>query len=122
MTNLRRLGMVICVCAAVMACTLGSPPGAASPTAAPTQPAAKTPAPSGTQPANTSSGLHKIQHVIVIMQENRSFDTYFGTYPGADGIPMQNGVPTVCATDPQMGTCVEPYHDPEDVNTGGPHA
>jgi phospholipase C len=25
--------------------------------------------------------------VIVIMQENRSFDSYFGTYPGADGIP-----------------------------------
>ena len=27
-------------------------------------------------------GIHKIQHVIVIMQENRSFDSYFGTYPG----------------------------------------
>ena len=31
------------------------------------------------------TGIHKIQHVIIIMQENRSFDTYFGTYPGADG-------------------------------------
>ena len=31
--------------------------------------------------------IHKIKHVVVIMQENRSFDTYFGTYPGADGIP-----------------------------------
>ncbi len=28
-------------------------------------------------------GIHKIRHVIVIMQENRSFDSYFGTYPGA---------------------------------------
>src|SRR4029077_17351841 len=28
-------------------------------------------------------GIHKIKHVIVIMQENRSFDSYFGTYPGA---------------------------------------
>ena len=36
-------------------------------------------------------GIHKIRHVIVIMQENRSFDSYFGTFPGADGIPMQNG-------------------------------
>ena len=36
----------------------------------------------------TPTGIHKIQHVVVIMQENRSFDTYFGTYPGADGIPM----------------------------------
>jgi hypothetical protein len=34
----------------------------------------------------------KIQHVVVIMQENRSFDHYFGTYPGAEGIPMQDGV------------------------------
>ena len=32
-------------------------------------------------------GIHKIKHVIVIMQENRSFDHYFGTYPGADGFP-----------------------------------
>ncbi len=35
------------------------------------------------------AGIHKIKHVIVIMQENRSFDQYFGTYPGADGIPTQ---------------------------------
>src|SRR5690348_3029458 len=26
-----------------------------------------------------------IEHVIVIFQENRSFDSYFGTYPYADG-------------------------------------
>lgn len=39
---------------------------------------------------NQASDIHKIQHVVVIMQENRSFDSYFGTYPGADGIPMQN--------------------------------
>ncbi len=46
------------------------------------------------------TGIHKIRHVIVIMQENRSFDSYFGTYPGADGIPMRNGVPTVCVPNP----------------------
>ena len=34
-----------------------------------------------------ASGIHKIKHIIVIEQENRSFDSYFGTYPGADGIP-----------------------------------
>jgi len=55
------------------------------------------------------------------MQENRSFDSYFGTYPGADGIPMQNGVPTVCVNDPQTGQCVKPYHNPNDLNGGGPH-
>src|SRR6266849_22573 len=28
-----------------------------------------------------------IKHLIVIMKENHSFDNYFGTFPGADGIP-----------------------------------
>ena len=32
-------------------------------------------------------GIHNIQHVVMIMQENRTFDSYFGTYPGANGIP-----------------------------------
>ena len=63
-----------------------------------------------------------IQHIIVIFQENRSFDSYFGTYPGADGIPMHNGVPTVCVPDPRTGECVKPYLDHDDVSCGGPHA
>jgi len=66
-------------------------------------------------------GIHKIQHIVVIMQENRSFDSYFGTFPGADGIPMQNGQPTVCEPDPQTKQCVQPFHDTSDKNTGGPH-
>jgi phospholipase C len=67
------------------------------------------------------AGIHKIQHVIVIMQENRSFDSYFGTYPGANGIPRQNGVATVCVNDPATGACVKPHADHSDVNAGGPH-
>jgi len=67
------------------------------------------------------AGLHKIRHVIVIMQENRSFDTYFGTYPGADGIPMSHGVPTMCVPDPVSSTCDRPYVDHYDVVRGGPH-
>ena len=63
----------------------------------------------------------KIKHVIIIMQENRSFDTYFGTYPGAAGIPMQNGVPSVCVPDTTTGMCVKPFHDAQDLNRGGPH-
>ena len=74
-----------------------------------------------TPQASNSASIHKIQHVVVIMQENRSFDSYFGTYPGADGIPMQNGVPTVCVNDPQTGQCVKPYHDANNINGGGPH-
>ncbi len=69
----------------------------------------------------TSAGIHVIKHVVVIMQENRSFDSYFGTFPGADGIPMKNGTPTVCSPDPSSGKCVAPYVDHADVNGGGPH-
>ncbi len=67
------------------------------------------------------TGIHKIQHVVIIMQENRSFDSYFGTYPGADGIPMRNGVPIACLPDPAAGHCVRPFHDRSNRNSGGPH-
>ncbi len=66
--------------------------------------------------AASLEGIHEIQHVIVIMQENRSFDSYFGTYPGANGIPGN-----ICAPDPINGGCVAPFHDPADENSGGPH-
>jgi phospholipase C len=65
--------------------------------------------------------IHKIRHVVIIMQENRSFDHYFGTYPGANGIPMRNGEPTVCVPDPKAGICWQPYHDPRDRHGAGPH-
>lgn len=41
--------------------------------------------PPSTVPASSLHGIHKIRHVIVIVQENRSFDSYFGTYPGPTG-------------------------------------
>jgi phospholipase C len=66
-------------------------------------------------------GIHKIKHVIVIMQENRSFDSYFGTFPGADGIPMKGGKPAVCTPDPAYGGCQAPYADHADENHGGGH-
>jgi phospholipase C len=86
--------------------------------------------PSRTSPSTTTStrpltvapqGLRKIKHVIMIMQENRSFDSYFGTYPGASGIPMANGKPTACVPDLTRGGCVRPFPDHADVNGGGPH-
>ena len=69
-----------------------------------------------------ASARAKIKHVVIINQENRSFDHYFGTFPGADGIPMDGGVPTVCNVDPNLGTCIAPYHDRNDLNNGGPHS
>jgi len=80
-----------------------------------------TSAPSTTSAAHPHD-IHAIRHVVVIMQENRSFDSYFGTYPGADGIPMAGGRPTVCVPDPATGACVAPYVDHSDVNGGGPHS
>jgi phospholipase C len=57
-----------------------------------------------------------IQHVIIIMQENHSFDNYFGTYPTANGtlvtpitssLPTVTGIPdSVCL--PFNGGCVSP--------------
>ncbi|HZU56898.1 MAG TPA: alkaline phosphatase family protein [Actinocrinis sp.] len=77
-------------------------------------------APTGTFTAGPVAGLPpgatKIKHVVVIMQENRSFDSYFGTFPGADGIPAN-----VCVPDPATGGCDRPFHNPNDVNGGGPH-
>src|SRR5579875_2596352 len=67
-------------------------------------------------------GIHKIRHIVIIMQENRSFDSYFGTYPGADGLPRDaQGQFSVCVPDPKAGHCARPYHDRSDVNGGGPH-
>jgi phospholipase C len=72
-------------------------------------------APAGAAP-HRYAGIHKIRHIVVIMQENRSFDSYFGTFPGADGIPKG-----VCVPDPASGHCRRPFHDSKDRNSGGPH-
>ena len=72
-------------------------------------------------PPVSLAGIHKIKHVVVIMQENRSFDSYFGTFPGADGIPMKNGLPTVCLPDATTGRCQKPYVNHADANGGSPH-
>ncbi len=79
-----------------------------------------TPSPAGST-ATPASGIHLIRHVVVILQENRSFDTYFGTYPGADGIPMSGGKPAVCLPDPVTGGCDRPFHNTFDKEAGGPH-
>jgi phospholipase C len=65
-----------------------------------------------TVPANTPpAGIGKIQHVIWIIQENRSFDNYFGTFPGADGIPPRTCLPVM----PGSTDCVKPFHMPTDL-------
>jgi len=86
-------------------------------TAIPTPPSVVTTA----RTLSQTGDIHQIQHVIVIMEENRSFDSFFGTYPGADGIPMKHGVPTVCVPN-GVGGCVKPFLDQHGADdSGGPH-
>ena len=49
-----------------------------------------------------------IRHLVVLMQENHSFDNYFGTYPGADGIPAGTCLPSSFQS-PAL-SCVKPSH------------
>ena len=58
--------------ACLAACTSQPPaPAQRSGTAQPTAPAQS--------PAQAHNGISKIRHVVIIMQENRSFDSFFGT-------------------------------------------
>jgi phospholipase C len=79
--------------------------------------------PKGLPPDGTPAGIHKIKHVVIVMQENRSFDEYFGTYPGADGIPGLAGNPgkVPCLPDPRHHRCDRPYHTDLVYNAAGPH-
>ena len=54
------------------------------------------------------AGSEKIEHVVWIIQENHSFDNYFGTFPGADGIPPSTCLPKM----PGAQECVQPFHMP----------
>ena len=40
--------------------------------------------------AQIPASLQKIEHILVIFEENRSFDNLFGSFPGADGIPSDD--------------------------------
>jgi phospholipase C len=65
---------------------------AAPGSAAPSEPTTKTP----------------IKHFLFLMQENHSFDNYFGTYPGADGIPKGTCMPRD-PTSSDDKECVKPF-------------
>ncbi len=50
-----------------------------------------------------------IKHLLYLMQENHSFDNYFGTYPGAEGVPDGVCMP-VEPDDPSNTECVRPFY------------
>src|SRR6476646_1090794 len=107
-----RLVLVVVLVLAI-ACTASSV-ATQSPSSGPT---------SGSPITTQSHGLKTLKHLIFIVQENRSFDHYFGTYPGADGIPTKpDGSFSVCVPAPyQGGRCVSPYRTSSFDFDGGPH-
>jgi phospholipase C len=60
-------------------------------------------------PQKTTKSKTPIQHFVVLMQENHTFDNYFGTYPGANGIPQGTCMP-VNPLDKKNTECIEPFH------------
>ena len=58
--------------------------------------------------SNMENVPSKIQHIIFIIQENHSFDNYFGTYPGANGFPLGISIP-INPNQTNLGL-VQPFH------------
>jgi phospholipase C len=61
-----------------------------------------------------------IKYVFVLFQENRSFDFYFGTYPGANGLFSQPAAETPGFTQPIVNTdgtvsLISPFKIPQSV-------
>jgi phospholipase C len=69
---------------------------------------------------STKNNNNPIKHIINIIQENHTFDNYFGTYPGANGIPKNVCMPF----DPDHANdgCIKPFLStnvsPEDMSHG----
>jgi phospholipase C len=72
----------------------------------------------GVPHAAPAAGSQVLQHLIFIVQENRSFDSYFGTFPGADGYPNP---PPCLPSQRHPSQCQTPYPDHEASNQGGPY-
>jgi phospholipase C len=66
-----------------------------------------------------ASAPNPIQHVVVLMQENRTFDNYFWTYPGQVGYQPGLCMPT-SPTNPSMG-CIRPHQTSATSMADMPH-
>lgn len=62
-------------------------------------------------PAAGRGRLEDIEHVVVLIQENRSFDHYFGMFPGVDGFGRH------LTTDPRA---LGPFAQPDPLNRARP--
>ena len=67
-----------------------------------------------TPAANETGTIRDVKHVVILMQENRSFDHYFGTLRGVRGfgdrhtVPMESGKPVWFQSDGQKD--IPPFH------------
>ena len=89
--------------AGLAAITLALPPPAGAGTGGPERkaPQAQRRAP-GARPTTTP-----IKHFVFLMQGGRTFDNYFGSYPGAEGPPA--GACQYKMTDRPADGCVKPF-------------
>jgi phospholipase C len=62
-------------------------------------------------PPHGSGGLSDIKHVVILMQENRSFDHYFGTLPGVRGFSDPNAI--------KLSTGNSVFYQPDPQNPDG---
>jgi phospholipase C len=65
-------------------------------------------APAGATAAAGHTPATPIKHFVSLMQENHTYDNYFGKYPRGNGLPASTCVPV----DPQKphGRCIRPFH------------
>jgi phospholipase C len=66
---------------------------------------------------SAQADLAAIRNIVIVFQENHTFDNYFGTYPGVDGTAGKS----YCLPDaPGSQNCVNPFHEtsltPADLN------
>jgi phospholipase C len=103
------------------------------PSGEPTDVAGQTPRPTGAgsggpgasetpNPGVVIQGENPIEHVIFIIKENRTFDHYFGSYPGADGVTsggtLVEDESGNLVAGPDVKLKVAPYVQPHDITHG----
>jgi phospholipase C len=62
--------------------------------------------------------LPQVEHIIILMMENHSFDSYFGGLDPRVGLPLRDGVPTASNPDGQ-GNLIHAFHMPSACQLDG---
>src|SRR5688500_6366929 len=116
----RTLLMALLVTALVTAACSTSPGSAADELLGPTtRPTASAAPPSTADIARREQTKGHLKRLDFIVKASRSFDNSFGTFPGAEGIPMRDGRPSVGVPDPNLRRCVPPYRTIQQLQEGG---